>query len=61
MKHLKNWKPLKKLLKPVLILLGLVVIAALTHIDYGCDWTGFGRCVVVKQNNEEIRLAKSLK
>jgi uncharacterized protein YjbI with pentapeptide repeats len=37
-----------------------MIIVALAQIDYGCDWTGFGRCVVIVQNNEEMRPAKSL-
>ena len=41
-------------------LLGVSVIVALAQIDYGCDWTGFGQCVTLKQNNEEIRPGKTL-
>jgi len=60
MNRLKNWKLPKKLLTPVLFFLVLAIIVALAQIDYGCDWTGFGRCVVATKNNEVIRPAKSL-
>ena len=60
MKLLRNWKLSRKFQALVLILLSLVIIVSLTKINYGCDWTGFGRCVVTKLNNEEIRPAKSL-
>lgn len=57
MKRIRHWK---KLLIAITILLGLLSIVALSRIDYGCDWTGFGRCLTVKQSSDEIRPEKTL-
>jgi hypothetical protein len=55
-----NWKLSKPALALVIILLGLGAIASLARLSYGCDWTGFGQCVILKQDNEEIRHEKTL-
>ncbi|MEP7135993.1 MAG: pentapeptide repeat-containing protein [Chloroflexota bacterium] len=60
MKNFKNWKPSRKILISIFILLILATIFVLTQIDYGCDWTGFGRCIQTIPANKEIRPAKSL-
>lgn len=59
-KRLIRGETRKTMLALGIALLGLGAVVALAQIGYGCDWTGFGRCVVMKQRNEEVRPEKTL-
>lgn len=60
MKHLRSKKLVWAALTLGISFLGFAVVAFLTRLDYGCDWTGFGRCVTPSRDNTEVRLQKTL-